>query len=283
MVHNKLKLGQWRNTKEVITWFESRNKKLKYKFIQFDVVKFYPSISVDIVEKVFEFYKTQVDISSADMEVIKVAAQNILYNNEQAWCKKSSGTFDVTMGGFAAAELCEAVGLWLLNILEQNGVQANLYRDDGLLMSHKPPRAVENIKKLICKVFKEAGLNITIEANLNTVDFLDITLNLEEDTYEPYTKPNNVIQYVNANSNHPKNVLDNIPIGIEKRVNELSKNEFLFNKHKDTYQEVLSRAGYNYIIKYTEKRAEKKTNRQRKVIYFNPYFFKSMETNIVFF
>ena len=210
------------------------------------------------------------------MEVIKAAAQNILYNNEQAWCKKSSGTFDVTMGGFAAAELCEAVGLWLLNILEQNGVQANLYRDDGLLMSHKPPRAVENIKKLICKVFKEAGLNITIEANLNTVDFLDITLNLEEDTYEPYTKPNNVIQYVNANSNHPKNVLDNIPIGIEKRVNKLSKNEFLFNKHKDTYQEALSRAGYNYIIKYKEKSEEKKQKKEKqtkKSYLLQPTFF----------
>ena len=131
----------------MITWFEKRNKKIKYKFIQFDIVEFYPSISAEIVEKVFEFYATQVDISTSDMEVVKAAAQNILFNNEEAWCKKSSGTFEVTMGGFAGAELCEAVGLWLLNTLEQNGVQANLYRDDGLLMSHKPARAVENIKK----------------------------------------------------------------------------------------------------------------------------------------
>ena len=132
-------------------------------------------------------------------------------------------------------------------------------------------------------MFREAGLNITIEANMNTVDFLDITLNLDTDMYELYTKPNNVIQYVNANSNHPKNVLDNIPVGIEKRVNELSKNEFLFNKHKDTYQEALGRAGYSYKIKYIQKSEEnnnKKKNRQRKVIYFNPPFSKSVETNI---
>ena len=43
-------------------------------------------------------------------------------------------------------------------------------------------------------MFREAGLNITIEANMNTVDFLDITLNLDADTYEPYTKPNYIIQ-----------------------------------------------------------------------------------------
>ena len=73
-------------------------------------------------------------------------------------------------------------------------------------------------------MFKKMGLDITIEANLNTVDFLDITLNIEQDTYEPFIKPNNVLQYVHAKSNHPKNVLDNVPIGIDKRINELSKN-----------------------------------------------------------
>ena len=157
------------------------------------------------------------------------------------------------MGDYAGAEICEAVGLFILHKLRLKGVEANLYRDDGLLMSNKPARAIENIKKTICSVFKDIGLNITIEANLNEVNFLDVTLNIENDSYEPYCKPNNVIQYVHCKSNHPANVLKNVPIGINKRLNEISKTKELFDRHKQMYQEAIMRAGYDYTIEYVEK------------------------------
>ncbi len=44
--------------------------------------------------------------------------------------------FDVTMGSFDGAELCELVGLFLLNELSQifDKDHVGLYRDDGLML-----------------------------------------------------------------------------------------------------------------------------------------------------
>ena len=63
------------------------------------------------------------------------------------------------MSSFDGAETCELVGSYLLSELTQ--VVANnidLYRDDGLAALSKTPREIENIKKNICKTFKEAWL-----------------------------------------------------------------------------------------------------------------------------
>ena len=80
---------------------------------------------------------------------------------------------------------CELVGSFLLcqhpdHIREQVG----LYRDDGLGAFNKTPRQIEEIKKKICKVFSFYGLKITIEANKKTIDFLDVTLDLNKGSYD---------------------------------------------------------------------------------------------------
>ena len=106
--------------------------------------------------------------------------------------------FDVTMGSFDGAETCELAGLYLLSKLTPG-----LYRDDGLVALNKTPREIENIKKYTCKTFNEHNLKLTIEANMKCVNFLDVTLDLNASTYKPYTKPGNVIQYVNRESSHP--------------------------------------------------------------------------------
>ena len=74
------------------------------------------------------------------------------------------------------------------------GNDIGLYRDDGLGALKKTPREIENIKKYICQTFNEHNLKLTIEANKKTVNFLDVTLDLNSSTYKPYTKPGNVIQ-----------------------------------------------------------------------------------------
>ena len=99
------------------------------------------------MDNVLDFFSSQMEVSASHINIIKAAAQNILYNEDIAWSKRASGTFDVTMGGYAGAEICEAVGLWILFLLKNKGIVANLYRDDGLLMSSKTPRQVENVKK----------------------------------------------------------------------------------------------------------------------------------------
>ena len=53
------------------------------------------------------------------------------------------------------------------------------------------------------KTFKELGFKIEIKTNLKISDFLDVMFNLTKDTYQPYKKPNDPLQYVNTSSNHP--------------------------------------------------------------------------------
>ena len=61
--------------------------------------------------------------------------KTLLFTNTDIWIKKeSSKDFDVTMGNFDGAEICEFVGLYILYILStKNGKNLNgMYRDDGL-------------------------------------------------------------------------------------------------------------------------------------------------------
>ena len=145
-------------------------------------------------------------------------------NALQRWqpTDKKSSDFDVTMGSFDGAEVCELVGLYLLSQLQHLAMDVGLYRDDGLAITNKRPRAVENMKKEMCQIFKDNGLNITIDANKKVVDFLDITLDLRTGSYKPYKKPNDCINYVHKESNHPPAIINNLPKGIELRLSNNS-------------------------------------------------------------
>ena len=70
------------------------------------------------------------------------------------------------------------MGLYLLNILKNEFVGKNigLYRDDCIsCFENKSGPELEKIKKKICKIFKDNGLNITIETNLHITESLDVT------------------------------------------------------------------------------------------------------------
>ena len=47
-----------------------------------------------------------------------------------------------------------------------------------------------NTKKIFEKTFKDKGLQIIRKCNLKIVDYLDVTLHLNDDTYCPFHKPN---------------------------------------------------------------------------------------------
>ena len=101
------------------------------------------------------------------------------------------------------------------------------------------------MKKQMCEIFRKNNLRITIEANIKVTDFLDVTLELDTGVYRPFLKQNNILQYVNTRSNHPPNILKNIPENINKRLNSLSKNENIFKEAVPPYQKALKEAGHN--------------------------------------
>ena len=59
--------------------------------------------------------------------------------------------------------------------------------------------------------------------------------------------------YVNAESNHPPMVLKNIPLGINKRLVDISSNEQVFNEAAEYYQAQLNKHGYNHQLVWSEK------------------------------
>ena len=61
-------------------------------------------------------------------------------------------------------------------------------------------------------------------------NYLDVTFNLNDETYKPYTKPNNKIKYIHKNSNHPPRVIRQIQLSIESRLSTRSFNEEIFQE-----------------------------------------------------
>ena len=94
------------------------------------------------------------------------------------------------------------------------------------------------------EIFANNNLRITVEANKNTVNFLDVTLDPTTERFKPYSQPATTPLYMHSWSNHPPNIIRNIPEAINKRLSEISSDEDAFNEAAPLYQEVLRMSGY---------------------------------------
>ena len=196
----QLKVNQWKNTQNVIEWFMNIEEKSKYKFIVFDIKDFYPSIKETLLIKAIHFVEKRVNITTEDKVIIKHARKSLLHDNSEPWMEKDRGLFDVTMGAYDGAEVCELVVTFLLYklSLKYNKNDIGLYRDDGLAIFKNISGSKSNkIKKNIQKLFKKNQSDIFIQCNMKMVNYLDVTLNLETSTYRLYQKENNPIKYIN--------------------------------------------------------------------------------------
>ena len=158
--------------------------------------------------------------------------------------KATPCTFDVTMGCYDGAEVCELVGLFILNSLaEKYGKDyVGLYRDDGLiLLKGTSKRLADKARKDLHKLFAENfQLKITAEICHQTVNFLDLTFNLHEQSYKPYRKPNNDPLFINSHSNHPPSIIKQIPLSVNKRISQLSSDQNAFSDRKRIEPQQLS-------------------------------------------
>ena len=93
------------------------------------------------------------------------------------------------MRAYDGAEVCEFVGLFLLNNLGNNFDKnsVGLYRDVGFaLFKNINGHQADKIRKEFYQLLKENGLSLKIECNLKTVNYLDITLEVNTGIYKPY-------------------------------------------------------------------------------------------------
>ena len=273
-----------RNTHTVIDWFKSIPNKTKARFIKFDIVDFYPSITENLLNNALSYAQTLIRIDDGIIQLIKHARKSLLFTEGNIWMKKGENPlFDVTMGSNDGAELCEFVGIYLLgklsNIIDRK--DNGLYRDDGLasIQDANGPK-LDRLRKKIIAIFQNEELKITTDTNLTTTDFLDVTLDLSTGKYYPYRKPNDRPLYVNANSNHPPTILKQLPTMINTRLSTLSINEEEFNKAKPLYETALKNSGFNGNLKFQNIQTTRSRNRLRKVIWFNPPYNVEVKTNI---
>ena len=187
------------------------------------------------------------------------------------------------MGSYDGAEICEWVGMYILDRLSKVHAKCDvgLYRDDGqAVIRNATGRMADRTRKDFTKIFKDTGLKITAETNLKVVNFLDTTLNLSIGLYQPYRKPNDQPRYVNVKSNHPPTILKNLPSAIGKRLSSISSNPTVFADAAPLYQQALVSSGYNEKIQYSGNQGTRKCQKKRNITWFNPPFSKSVSTDV---
>ena len=98
------------------------------------------------------------------------------------------------MRSYDGAEICELVGLFILNSLQELfGKDVGLYRDDGLaVLNTKSGRLCKKARKYLILKFDELGLRITALTNQQSTNFLDITFTLQ-------TTPTNYVENPTTN------------------------------------------------------------------------------------
>ena len=281
--------NQWKNTAEVIEWFNRLPDKRKRTFIQFDIESFYPSIKLETLIKALTWAQTIVNISPMEREIIMHARRSLLFHVGATWIKKDGSDFDVTMGSYDVAEVCELVGLYMLHLLSQRlGIDfVGHYRDDGATAQILSKKQAGRARKDIIAIFKSCGFTITVEINLPRMDMLDVTFDLPSGKYWPYRKPNNEPLYTHSKSNHPPSILKHLPKNIYDRLSSISCDEAEFDKAKPAYEQALKNSGFNSTLTYTtpsqlqsSQGVKRKRQRKRNIIWFNTPFDKNVTTNI---
>ena len=233
-----------------------------------------------------KFANKYTSITNEDINIFMQAKNSLLFHKGKIWRKKGTGGFDNMMGSFDGAEICEIVGLYLLSMIKTLHMDTGLYRDDGLSITRCGDRESDILRKKLESLFKEKGLSITVQCNKYIIDFLDVTLDIRDGSFWPYVKENNLTKYVCIQSNHPPNVLNNIPQGINQRLNVISSSEELFKTNTRTHQEELRKSGYTFKLEYNKNEGDKnnlnkqKKRRKRKILWYNPPFNLQVKTNV---
>ena len=155
------------------------------------------------------------------------------------------------MRSYDGADTYELVDLYLLSLCTKVIPDLGMYRDDGLAVTRSTARQREKLKQELIKVFQREELRITTEANIHSVNFLDVNLDLKTGLHKPYMKPNSTPLYVHSLSNHPKKILQNVPLAVNERLNRISSNQAVFSEAAPVYQEALYKSGYSHKLSYS--------------------------------
>ena len=237
----------WWNLYETIEWFRRIKNKSKATFIQFDIIDFYPSITKNLQIDSINYARKYIDINNEQYEIILACRKTVIKNNDSTWVKNELDNFDVPMGGgYDSSQIADLVGIYIyiLNMLTRifSPQQLGLYHNDGLLyIPNSNGPLSSSIQKRIIRAFKFLGFKIEISSNIKIVNFLDVTLDLSNNSYKPFIKTNQNPSSINVNSNHPKNIIKQIPKAVNLRIGKLSANKKIFKESSKRYIDALKK------------------------------------------
>ena len=92
-------INQWKNTQNVLYWFDKIDNKKDVVFIQFDIENFHPSITMELLYKTIQFPKEITSIPDEDLDIIMQSRKTILFHKQVPWGKREGNEdFDVPIG-----------------------------------------------------------------------------------------------------------------------------------------------------------------------------------------
>ena len=74
------------------------------------------------------------------------------------------------------------------------------------------------------------GSEYAFASDIKSPDFLDVTFNLETESFKQFRKANNDPKCIDIDSNHPPQILRELPKSINKRLSENSPSKKMFGK-----------------------------------------------------
>ena len=89
-LRHKQPFNQWKNSANVIDWFQKKENKNDYVFIKFDIAEFYPPISETILQNAIHFAEYHVQIMDQEKRIIYHCQISLLFDKNEPWKKKDS-------------------------------------------------------------------------------------------------------------------------------------------------------------------------------------------------
>ena len=69
-ISHSTQVMQWRNTTTIIDWFKQLQSNKNLRFVKFDIVDFYPSISEQLLDRSIAFAKSITNIDEKVIDII---------------------------------------------------------------------------------------------------------------------------------------------------------------------------------------------------------------------
>ena len=140
---------------------------------------------------------------------------------------------------------------FLQDIINKEAIAS--FQDHAVIVLNKiNHQKTDKIRNKIIKVLKENNFGVNIVTNLVEVNFLDVTFNLRNGSYQPYKTSNDDLKYISDLSNHPPQILKQLTTTISNKLLRNSLSELIFNESKHQYENALSKSGFKTELTYKD-------------------------------